>query len=179
MFFICGQIDSLQQHLCQLHQQPDDYKVSHCPYCYCTRLWRHGCYYRQSDRIHPASATLNAIPIPRFRCSKCLKTCSTLPECLPPLRWYEWCIQEQAIQLYLSGKTYRSIAKLLKPGRTTIGRWIRHLKACIALHTDFFRQHLKQLQLISEFNSVWSVILSNFTLARTMYFLHQGGIVIP
>ena len=58
-----------------------------CPSCGKSKPWRHGTYPRESDRFNPSSESLNSILIHRYYCSGCGKTCSALPECIPPRRW--------------------------------------------------------------------------------------------
>ena len=68
----------------------ENFRLKQCPCCGKSNPWRHGTYPRESDRINPSSESLNSILIDRYYCSACGKTCSVLPECIPPRRWYLW-----------------------------------------------------------------------------------------
>lgn len=93
MLRIVPLIASLQEHLDRLACKPDDYRPPACPKCGFARLWGHGHYVRKADR---ETGELNPVPIPRFRCGRkggCRATCSMVPSCLPPRRWYLWSVQ--------------------------------------------------------------------------------------
>jgi len=83
-------ITSLEQHLQTLRQNPEVYRPQSCPDCGFGRLWVHGSYGRKADRIGVGESNLNPIPIPRYRCADCKGTCSRVPECIAPRRWYSW-----------------------------------------------------------------------------------------
>jgi hypothetical protein len=107
---IIANIHSLAQHLKMMLQDPEHYKPGCCPHCGLDILWNHGVYLRKSDRLNPPSQSLNLIPIPRFYCDGCKRTCSVLPECIPPRRWYLWATQQMVLSLVLLGISYRKIA---------------------------------------------------------------------
>jgi len=86
---IVASILTLQQHLNSLASSPVIYRPTFCPHCSFGKLWCHGCYERKADRLAPTSKSLNPIPIPRFICSGCRRSCSRLPECIAPRRWYD------------------------------------------------------------------------------------------
>ncbi|WP_226382967.1 DUF6431 domain-containing protein [Burkholderia mayonis] len=58
-------------------------------------MWGHGCYDRKADRS--ADGQLNPVSVPRFRCPSCRRTCSRLPLCICPRRWYGWALQQQVL----------------------------------------------------------------------------------
>ena len=82
------------------------FRPKFCPHCGHNKLWPHGTYDRKADRSNSAEPTLNPIKISRYICCKCHRTCSQLPECIPPRRWYLWSIQQTAILLVLMGKLF-------------------------------------------------------------------------
>jgi hypothetical protein len=80
MVTILPGITSLVHHLQHLVEAKEDYRPSGCPSCGYRRLWCHGRYVRKADRTSPPKTSLNPVPIPRFYCPRCERTCSTLPE---------------------------------------------------------------------------------------------------
>ncbi len=108
-------MDTLAQHLEQLQQTPESYRPEFCPHCGKQGLWVHGTYSRKCDREGRGEVCLNPVPIPRFYCHDCLHTCSVLPECIAPRRWYPWSVQQLAIVLYLAGTSFRKIAERMLP----------------------------------------------------------------
>lgn len=103
MALILPGIHSLAQHLQHLQALPEDYRPERCPHCGRARMWCHGAYTRKADRERSRSASLNPVPIPRFLCSFCYRTCSRLPECVPPRRWYLWAVQQAVLGLICAG----------------------------------------------------------------------------
>lgn len=100
---IVSGIDSLQQHIATLRSTPEVYLPRCCPSCGHGGLWHHGCYFRKADRRpEPMDECLNPIPIPRYLCSSCRHSCSRLPSCIAPRRWYSWLSQQQALQSLLA-----------------------------------------------------------------------------
>jgi len=172
-------IHTLKQHVRHLHTQPQEYQPQRCPSCGFHTLWAHGYYQRQADREHGSQDSLNPIRIPRYRCPHCRHTCSTLPACLPPRRWYPWSLQQQALEQSVRGHSICQIAQALIPARTTISRWIRRFKERFALHADHLRQRLSTLQRTSGFHPFWRQCLCRCSLAEAMASVHQAGIAIP
>jgi hypothetical protein len=106
---IIANIHHLAQYLRELSLNPEKFKPDFCPTCGLKTLWNHGSYPRNSDRINLASETLNPIKILRYYCPGCKHTCSVLPECIPPRRWYLWSMQYVVLLLVLSGMSYQEI----------------------------------------------------------------------
>ena len=102
MAIILAGIHSLTQHLQQLNSNPEAYRPKRCPHCGHAGVWSHGHYLRLPDRENSGPDSLNPIPILRFFCPQagCRRSCSALPECIPPRRWYLWSVQ-QAMLLFL------------------------------------------------------------------------------
>ncbi len=90
MHRIVSGITTLNQHVETLFHTPEVYRPHACPHCGMNSLWRHGCYHRKADRGSPICNKLNPVPIPRFCCPGCRHTCSRLPACIAPRRWYGW-----------------------------------------------------------------------------------------
>jgi Domain of unknown function (DUF6431) len=96
---------TLQQHLRAVRSTPQSYRPDACGHCGSACLWCHGCYHRKADRNDDGS--LNPVPVLRFRCSTCRRTCSRLPLCICPRRWYGWALQQQVLLLLLIGASLR------------------------------------------------------------------------
>ena len=178
MALILAGIHSLIQHLQQLNSNPEAYRPERCPQCGGAKLWSHGRYQRHADRENNGKNSLNTISIPRFVCAQdnCGKTCSVLPECIPPRRWYLWSVQQAMLILLLHGQLDGEQAL---PYARTIWRWWTRLKACFDIH----RYHLvEQNSRLGQHTSVadfWAAYFSRGTLSKAMLTLHYSDIVIP
>lgn len=169
------------QYLFLYFKEPDTFRPDNCPYCGYGLPWCHGCYYRKSDRENPANSTLNPIPIRRFRCRSkpCGRTCSVLPECIPPRRWYLWDVQQATLLLVLNGHSARSIAAELLPSRHTVKRWYQHLYARFATHSSHLRSRYSELGYHSTFESFWQICLTQYQLSKVMRYLNNIGLPVP
>jgi hypothetical protein len=99
---IVASVTTLGQHLEALDTNPEVYRPQACPHCQLSGLWRHGCYHRKADRS-AGGQTRNPIAVLRFLCRECLRTCSRLPLCIAPRRWYGWAVQQMVLALLLIG----------------------------------------------------------------------------
>jgi hypothetical protein len=176
---ILAEITSLEQHIQHLADFPQEYRPSQCPHCYKAGVWIHGYYGRTADHNERTGGRLNPIPIPRFFCPHCRKTCSTLPECIPPRRWYLWTIQQVFILSLLTGGQLPSVSPSRCPGRVTIGRWWNWLKEKFPLHADTLRARDPDLGRVSGFHEFWRACLDKMPLSEAMYWLHKNGLTIP
>ena len=129
-------ITTLLQHLHMLSNSPEVYRPSACPHCGLGGLWSHGCYERKPDRGPHSSGTLNPIPIPRYFCRGCGRTCSRLPQCIAPRRWYGWAVQQLVLQLLLAGCSLHRCACWMGLDRRTAGRWRGWLDDRCLLYTS-------------------------------------------
>lgn len=122
-------IETLDQHRSTLFSDPERYRPDACTQCGLAQPWAHGCYTRKSDRPPDGDGRRNPTPIPRFRCRNpdCGRTCSRLPACIPPRRWYLWSVQQVVLILVLTGVSLRAVATHFAPragpARSTIRRW--------------------------------------------------------
>lgn len=173
-FQIISNILSLEQYITGLSQAPHEFKPKDCPYCHKKNLWSHGRYHRKADRR--ACPTLNPIPILRFFCHYCRRTCSLLPECIAPRRWYLWKEQEDCLKARFNGFSIQSIARRFLPSRQTIRRWLHWA-------FDWFEEFRMELQ--SRFPSLgyesealewWKKLLEKISLSTTMRILRNIGI---
>lgn len=108
MTSIVPNILSLAQYLEALKNISEPYIIEICPTCGYFGLWHHGIRYRKSDREATADTTLNPIPILRFYYSACHYTCSALPECIPPRRWYLWSVQSVVLLIVGAPSVYKA-----------------------------------------------------------------------
>ena len=150
-----------------------------CPYCQSCHLHFHGGYPRKPDRGFNSVDNHNPVKIFRFRCSDCKRTCSVLPECIPPARWYMWQIQQAAIFAYLTEQSLRAIAKTMMPSRQTIKRWWLRLKEQYTTHRSVLVTYLSALGRTTTINEFWQCWLNEVYLSTAMRLLHGDGFTIP
>ncbi len=130
---IVAGITSLDQHEQVIALTPDLYRPQVCPHCGANVLWAHGSYSRKADLCNRGEANRNPVPILRFCCAACGRTCSRLPECIAPHRWYNWMLQQTGLRSVLdpTAPTEAPIAtpeapampSCPTPTRRTLGRW--------------------------------------------------------
>lgn len=173
---IVPNLTTLEQYLNAQKEAPGIFRPERCPSCGKEGLWIHGCYDRKADR---SSGSHDPVHIFRFFCPWCNCTCSVLPECIPPYRWYLWRVQQAAIILVLFGKSIAAVAKAITPSRHTISRWMERLKERFRLHKDVLCQHLIDLGRTGDFTEFWSACFSKIPLSQAMLFCHIAGVNIP
>ncbi len=150
-----------------------------CPNCGKSGLWCHGSYPRKPDRESQPGESLNPILIQRYLCPSCWRTCSVLPECIPPRRWYMWAVQQAVLMFSLTGKSMRAIAKESAPSRHTISRWMTRFKERFNLHKDALCVRLIELGRTSGFSEFWEGTLKQMPLSKAMYRCHASGVIVP
>lgn len=111
MRIIVAGITTLKQYLNVISEDTESLRPERCIHCGLAQLQHHGHYDRKPDRRRLNQHSLNPVPILRFYCRGCNRTCSVLPECIPPHRWYLWCVQQQVLMALLSGHSLRAVAK--------------------------------------------------------------------
>lgn len=149
-----------------------------CPRCK-GKVWKHGVYPRQADRLNPSNQSVNPVYIQRTYCPRCRRTGSILPECIPARRWYLWNIQQAALTLLLAGKSIRAIAKEILPSRQAISRWVARFKEQLAIHRDALCSHWVDLGRASDFIGFWKACLDDCSLAKAMRLCHVAGVCVP
>jgi len=82
---IVAGITTLEQHVETTQKAAEVYRPKSCPHCGLGVVHQHGHYERKADR-RAVPPRLNPIPILRYRCAGCRRTCSRLPECIAPRR---------------------------------------------------------------------------------------------
>jgi transposase-like protein len=178
MIWILSDIISLMQYVMAFEEKEYSRKEI-CVHCGKTGLWCHGHYGRKADRLANTSESLNPVLIQRYYCPSCGKTCSALPECLPPRRWYLWEIQQMALMLLLTGKSLRAIAQEIVPSRRTIGRWAIRFKEQFLLHKNTLCNHIIDLGRTTGFTDFWQACLGQISLAQAMRLCHVAGVTVP
>jgi len=176
---ILAGITSLVQHVHHLNSNHNDYRPDQCFNCHKAGLWKHGCYGRTADQNKNNKENMNPVLVPRFICPHCRKTCSTLPECIPPRRWYLWTIQQVILLALLVGESLPPRNLSQHPGRATILRWWNWFQEKFVLHAGILRSNDPELGRFPEFREFWQACLTKMSLSKAMYLLHKGGLVIP
>lgn len=180
MACIVAGIHSLLQHINAIEVGDPAYDLSTCGHCGRNGLWRHGTRYRKADReLDQKTQSLNPVPIPRRYCPGCKHTCSLLPECLPPFRWYLWRIQEAALKLFILGININKISQKIIPSRWTIRRWINRFTTQFKIHASYLQSQWSWLGYKSTFGEFWTAWFSEKKLSTAMYFIHAAAVVIP
>lgn len=177
MRWILADIISLTQYLTITLKK--EVNIDQCPHCGISDLWRHGGYPRKADRSNDNSSSLNPIYIQRYYCRHCNKTCSVLPECIPPRRWYLWSIQQIALALFIAGTRLHSISKQIIPSRRTISRWVNRFKEQFFIHKDVLCNYIADLGRTDGFADFWQACLGHFSLAKAMRLCNVSGVSIP
>jgi hypothetical protein len=172
-------ISSLKQHQQAMDTDPERYRPERCPCCGRAGLWRHGCYARKADREGRGEASLNPVLIPRFYCPHCRRTCSRLPECVPPRRWYLWSIQQGMLAWVLAGVSLRAASQQGPASRRTLGRWWHWLHERFEVHGFHLRALRPDLGRHAEVITFWSAALGQRGLGAWMASLDGLGEAVP
>ncbi len=172
-------IDSLDQHLFHLEHHPEAYRPPQCPHCGLGGVWRHGHYQRKADREGKDGVYLNPVPIPRFYCRHCQATCSRLPSCIAPRRWYSWMAQQVVLAVLLGGSSVRQAARMSRPSRRTIHRWWRWLEDRFSRYSFHLRSHFPELGRCASQTAFWLACFRRMSLADAMAWLDRDGVLIP
>ena len=179
MYRIVSLITTLKQHLYYLASSLKSYWPPACPCCGFGKLWSHGCYERKADRSLPSEDSLNPIPIPRFFCPGCRRTCSRLPECIAPRRWYDWALQQEVLLSLLNGESYCRCSQAFGVARSTVGRWWNELYLRSQEFELFLRVRFPELGRSTNLETFWLNCLQIMPLSRAMAFLDFDGVVVP
>lgn len=179
MVHILSGIVSLMQYQNVLNSEKHYYALEKCLCCGKSNPQRHGRYSRQADRTNKSKDSLNPVFIQRYYCPSCNKTCSVLPECIPPRRWYLWDIQQAVLILCLGGKSICAAARALVPSRQTISRWMHRFTEHFHLHKDVLSSIFTSLGRSCTMADYWQVAFETLTLSQAMRLCHIAGVPIP
>ena len=176
---ILPDITTLLQHVSQLRLYPEDYRPKRCAECGKKKLWDHGSYTRKSNRRSLTHETDEPIIIPRFICAACRKTCSTLPQAIPPHRHYLWDLQQVILSQLLRGYSLNEVAKQWPPSLNTIRGWWQHLQNRFTMDESCLRSRFAELGRTPSFTPFWSSCLAKMDLSSAMYHLNDMGRAVP
>jgi len=174
---ILGTITSLDQHFDAIANGGDVYRPANCPHCRLGGLWHHGCYHRKAERSANVSESRNPVAILRFLCRACQRTCSRLPACIAPRRWYDWTMQQVVLLLMLAGCSLHQCCQRTCRSRSTIRRWRDWLHARSKQFTFFLRSRWPELGRTADPDSFWTLVINSMSLTQTMVWLDQDLIV--
>jgi transposase-like protein len=173
---IVGSIASLAEHLIAVVTDAELYRPEACPHCRRSGMWCHGSYPRKADRS--AKGLLNPVPVPRFVCPQCCRTCSRLPACIAPRRWYDWFVQQAVLLLLLGGCSLRHCAQCTGRARRTVRRWWTWLHDRGEQFAFWLRSRLPELGRLADFESFWRNVIEGLSLQQTMVLLDRE-LVVP
>jgi|ERR1019366_770564 transposase-like protein len=173
MYRILSANPTLPQHIAQIQHAPDVYRPAACPHCGLACPWQHGYYLRKADRCEQLGATLNPVSIARFYCQGCERTCSRLPLCIAPRRWYDWAQQQRVLQQLLSGSSQHHVSERSGLDRHTVRRWWRWLKSRTTTFSFFLRSRFPHWGRTGDFESFWETCLNQMPLSEAMAWLDQ------
>jgi hypothetical protein len=182
---ILPDIPTLEQHLALVFRDPERYRPEACDACGLARPWAHGCYTRKADRLPEGNDRRDPLPIPRFICRNpaCRRTCSRLPSCIPPRRWYLWAVQQALLLYLLSGgslsATARCFAPRRGPARSTLRRWLGGLIEAPASWAFLLKSHFVALARWGDGPPFWCAALRELGLAEVMTTLDAQGVCVP
>jgi hypothetical protein len=174
---ILGAITSLDQHFVEVANGGDVYRPLNCPYCQGGGLWRHGCYFRKADHVASSDEPRRLVPILRFLCRLCARTCSCLPACIAPRRWYDWGIQQVVLLMVMTGISLLHCCQQTGRARSTVRRWRNWLHARTDSFAFFLRSRFPELGRVSDSDTFWHQVMNTFSLAQAMAWLDKDLIV--
>ena len=181
MFSIAPNFQTLESYVNHINQYGSaGLRPSKCGHCGKSGMRSHGSYDRKADRDNHGKESLNPVAILRFLCTNCKHTCSVLPECIPPHRWYLWAKQQIVLVLAILRRSFRYIATQVVPGRTSVSRWIHRFKEMFTLHALPLRSRYPSLGINADnFITFWKACLELMSLAHAMFLVHRSGEIIP
>ncbi len=177
MHRIVASITSLEAHVAALESGCQAYRPLNCPHCNGCKLWGHGCYYRKADRGPGADGALNPVAIARFLCAACRHTCSRLPLCIAPRRWYNWAVQQLVLLLILTGSSVNYCSGCAALDRRTVRRWRDWLDQRSEDFVFHLRSRFAELGREPDAPALWRSVMNAMTLGVAMAWLDQELIV--
>jgi hypothetical protein len=187
MRLILSDIYNLDQHISIFLNNPDRYRPPQCPYCGKGSVWFHAVYYRNAGCERGVGCSA---PVQRFLCTNedCERTCSVLPEYIPPRRWYHWAVQQMVLSLVLLGHSLTDIGDLMQtrhpnlprhPSLWTIQRWAQSLHGQFIHHRFHLCNRLPELGRCPSYQTFWQACFDQMSLSKAMLILNQAGHSIP
>ncbi len=180
MYRILSGIMTLTQHIATLLSNPESYRPPQCPTCFLAGLWKHGFYTRKADRcVILTDESHPPILIPRYLCPGCGHTCSRLPSCIPPGRWYSWLFQQKVLLYLLGSYTLHGCQTRFAVCRSTIRRWWNWLISRTSVFEFNLRSRIPEWGRFADFESFWIGALNCMPLSEMMASLDHDGLIIP
>jgi transposase-like protein len=170
---------TLQQHREALEGDPVIYRPAACPHCGLAKPWGHGGYPRKADRRPEPPGSLNPVFIPRFFCQGCRQTCSRLPECIAPRRWYGWVVQQVVLLWLWAGGSVHQAAVQGGVDRHTVRRWRDWLRARGEVFGFRLRSRFPELGRAVAFSGFWRGCWAAMPLSEAMAWLDLDGVTVP
>ncbi len=177
MHTIVANITTLEAHAAALESGCDALRPLNCPHCNARKLWGHGYYQRKADRRPGGGGALNPVAIARFLCPACLHTCSRLPLCIAPRRWYNWAVQQLALICALMGFSVRCCSGCAGVSRHTVRRWRNWLDQRSEDFVFHLRSRFAELGREPDTPALWRSVMNDMTLGLAMAWLDQDLIV--
>jgi hypothetical protein len=177
---IVSGITCLAQHILTLALDPQRYRPAACPRCGVAKPWCHGSYHRKADRRPQPGACCNPVPVARFRCPRgrgCGHTCSRLPECMSPRRWYDWALQQAVVMAALNGVSLNACSRQAGVDRRTARRWWHWLQARSGQFEFFLRSRFPEWGREAGFLAFWQGALGHMPLGALMAWLDREVLV--
>ena len=175
---IVGSITSLAEHVITVAANAELYRPEACPHCHRAGVWHHGRYHRKADRSAGGGESLNPVPVLRFLCGGCARTCSRLPACIAPRRWFDWVVQQAVLLVLLGGMSLHGCARCSGRDRRTVRRWRDWLGERGEQFAFFLRSRLPELGRAADFESFWRNVIDEVSLQQTMVLLDRD-LVVP
>lgn len=180
MYRIVSGIFTLSQHIETLCNTPSVYRPPCCPNCGFGMIWRHGFYTRKADRRPlPGEDNLPPVLISRFRCAGCRLTCSRLPSCIAPHRWYGWLFQQQILQFLLLTCSLRGCSTAFGLCKSTVRRWWNWLESRSATFEFYLRSRFPDWGRTTDPKSFWQTAMRAIPLSEIMACLDFDGVIVP
>lgn len=177
MHRIVATVTSLAQHRSLLAHAPELYRPPACPHCGLGKLWRHGCYQRKVERGVGLIAPRDPVPVPRFRCVGCKRTCSRLPACIAPRRWYDWVVHQVLLRALAGGASLHAAARACAVDRHTARRWRAWLAARGETFAFFLCSRFPDWGRVGDSAAFWRTSLSERSLQELMAGLDRDLLV--
>lgn len=175
---IVSSIKTLEHHCRAIIDTPEVYRPPCCPHCGLKVMWRHGHYDRKADRGGHDGPSLNPVPVSRYSCSGCRRTCSRLPLCIAPRRWYDWAVQQAVLVFLLVGGSLHECSRCGRClDRRTVRRWRDWLESRSDVFTFFLRSRFPEWGRSADGPPFWRAVLDHTSLADVMAWLDRDLIV--
>ena len=77
------------------------------------------------------------------------------------------------------GESIREVARRLRPGRRTIGRWWQWLAASVDAHALHLRSRFAELGRAVDWKGFWALCFERMSLGEAMGWLDHAGVRVP